>query len=381
MQGKDSLSLDAHAHVAPSRSACDLADAGAVLACTLSLDEARGVARRRDPLVAWGVGCHPWLVEAQASFSRALFEELVERAGVVGEVGLDARWSKVSMDDQMRVFRTVLEVVQRSPRILSIHSFTATRRVLDELRRTPVAAPILHGWTGTADETREAVALGCSFSVHSAVARRSVFHTAVPPERILVESDQGWADPPAAIPCRVEWVEHLLSVQLKRPREEVRRLAWANLATIVQETGTRHLLPPELGALLDGPRRDPESPARLLTGSAPALHGRYTAARGDGVTKRDPVRALESLPNIGAEAAGRLREVGIATPEELARVGSVEAARLLARARPLDPPCRSLLSGLEGAIRGVRWHAIPREEREALWTAYCHVRGNGYAKP
>jgi DNA transformation protein len=80
--------------------------------------------------------------------------------------------------------------------------------------------------------------------------------------------------------------------------------------------------------------------------------------------------ALESLPNIGAEVAARLREAGILTSAELEGLGSVEAAVRLARVRPEAAPCRSMLSGLEGAIRGVRWHAIPKEERERLWTAY-----------
>ncbi len=56
--------------------------------------------------------------------------------------------------------------------------------------------------------------LGCYFSVHSAVARYSIFRTQVPRERLLVESDHGWADPPGAIPHRVIWVEYLLSVDL-----------------------------------------------------------------------------------------------------------------------------------------------------------------------
>jgi TatD DNase family protein len=113
-----------------------------------------------------------------------------------------------------------------------------------------VAIPVLHWWTGNAEETREAVALGCYFSVHSAVARYSKFRTAVPPERILIETDHGWDDPPAAIPCRIEWAEYLLEQQLKRNREEVRRLAWQNLAAIVHRTGTLHLLPAELAALV-----------------------------------------------------------------------------------------------------------------------------------
>jgi len=79
---------------------------------------------------------------------------------------------------------------------------------------------------------------------------------------------------------------------------------------------------------------------------------------------------LQALPNIGDEVASRLREVGITTPDGLRRLGSVQAAVRMAAARSADPPCRSMLSGLEGAIRGVRWHAIPKDERDRLWEAF-----------
>ena len=91
--------------------------------------------------------------------------------------------------------------------------------------------------------------------------------------------------------------------------------------------------------------------------------------------------SLESMPNIGKVVASRLREAGVSAPEDLVRIGSVEAACRLARARPEDPPCRSMLSGLEGAIRGVRWHAIPEAERESLWNAYCRHRDEGHGEP
>ncbi len=81
---------------------------------------------------------------------------------------------------------------------------------------------------------------------------------------------------------------------------------------------------------------------------------------------------LTSLPNIGAVVAEKLRAAGVTTAEQLKTLGSVEAAfrlRVLAK-RPEDAPCASMLSGLEGAIRGLRWHAIPKHEREALWRRY-----------
>jgi TatD DNase family protein len=241
--------LDAHAHIDPARRADELAASGAVLAMTLSLDEAALALGRHDPAVAWGVGCHPRKLKAQQAFDAELFRALVERTAVAGEIGLDTG-CRVPLDLQLRTFRQALSVLAGLPRIVSIHSYQATALVIDELRRQPVAVPVLHWWTGSAQETRAAVALGCYFSVHSAVARHSKFRTAVPPERILVESDHGYADPPAAIPCRIEWVEHLVAQQLRLDREGVRRLAWRNLATIVRLTGTARLLPERLRAAL-----------------------------------------------------------------------------------------------------------------------------------
>ena len=80
--------------------------------------------------------------------------------------------------------------------------------------------------------------------------------------------------------------------------------------------------------------------------------------------------ALIDLPNIGEEVARLLSSAGIRSPNELKRLGSVAAAARIARIRPADPPCQSMLSGLEGAIRGVRWHSIPKAERAALWKEY-----------
>jgi TatD DNase family protein len=245
-------SLDAHAHVDPTRNADELAESGAVLAMTLSLDEAAVTIDRHDPNIAWGVGCHPRKVRAQKSFDKEKFRDLAERTAVVGEIGLDTglHYSHASLETQLRTFRETLEIVADLPRIVSIHSYRATELVIRELRQMPISVPILHWWTGTVEETRDAVELGCYFSVHSAVARHSKFRTAVPRERLLVESDHGLADPPTAIPCRIEWVEHLLATQLKINVKDVRRLVWKNFATIVRQTNTHRLLPSSLAMIV-----------------------------------------------------------------------------------------------------------------------------------
>lgn len=243
-------SLDAHAHLDPARTSDELADSGAVLAMTLSLDEAARIIDRSEPIITWGVGCHPRKLKSQESFDAELFAKLAKRTAIVGEIGLDTG-SRVPLEIQLRTFRQTLEIVHELPRFVSIHSYRAAGLVIKELRRKPIVAPVLHWWTGTADETREAVALGCYFSVHSAVARHSKFRTAVPRDRILVESDHGYADPPAAIPLRVGWVEHLVAQQLITGVKDVRRLVWHNFATIVRKTETQMLLPEPIKAIID----------------------------------------------------------------------------------------------------------------------------------
>ena len=241
--------LDAHAHLDPSRSPEDFSTSGAVLAMSLSLDMAEVCLERSDPLIAWGVGCHPRFLRFQEDFEIRRFRALAERSAIIGEIGLDMG-SRVPLEKQVKIFRQILEKVAGMPRLVSIHSYQATDLVLMELERCPVAIPVLHWWTGNVAETKKAVELGCYFSIHSAVARHSKFRLHVPPERILVESDHGMNDPPAAIPCRVEWVEYLAAQQYGMEVKELRQLVYQNLARIFKETNTIQLLPEPFVKLL-----------------------------------------------------------------------------------------------------------------------------------
>lgn len=234
--------LDSHAHINPSHSQVDLGASGAVLAMSLALDEAEHALQRSDGFIAWGVGCHPRFLRSQEEFNVNRFRALVEQTAIVGEVGMDAG-SRVSLEMQRKIFRQVLETIASKPRLVSIHSFHATGLVLQELQYCPVAVPVLHWWTGNVAETEKAVELGCFFSIHSAVARHSKFRLHVPQDRILVESDHGYNDPPAAIPCRIEWVEYLAAQQYDMGVKELRKLAWTNLWRIFCRTKTSHLVP------------------------------------------------------------------------------------------------------------------------------------------
>lgn len=74
---------------------------------------------------------------------------------------------------------------------------------------------------------------------------------------------------------------------------------------------------------------------------------------------------LSKLPNISKVNERKLMEAGIETPEQLYAMGSREA--LLRVRTKVDPEaCLSMLYALEGAIRGVRWHDLPKEVKEDL---------------
>ena len=73
---------------------------------------------------------------------------------------------------------------------------------------------------------------------------------------------------------------------------------------------------------------------------------------------------LTNLPNIGPALAEKLNQIGVTTFDDLAEMGSIEA---VIRIGETDmSACYNMLYALEGAIRGVRWHGIPREERAQL---------------
>jgi DNA transformation protein len=81
---------------------------------------------------------------------------------------------------------------------------------------------------------------------------------------------------------------------------------------------------------------------------------------------------LMNLPNIGSKLAAELLKVGIDTPEMLVALGSVETMLRITRERPHTG--YNLLYALEGAIRGVRWHSLPRKELIHLRTEYDRRR-------
>lgn len=85
--------------------------------------------------------------------------------------------------------------------------------------------------------------------------------------------------------------------------------------------------------------------------------GRRAGRRGD-----DPLAAMR---NLGPISAARLRAVGIDSPEELRRVGAVEAYRRLKEGHPFDISL-VFLYALHGAVTDTDWRQLNESTRARL---------------
>jgi TatD DNase family protein len=142
------------------------------------------------------LGLHPQLAH-QRSNELELFDSLLPSAKYVGEIGLDGGKSyKEHWDLQLKVFRHILNSVGRAGgRIMTIHSRASAASVLEELKGVP-GIPVLHWFTGTQRQLKQAIEIGCWFSVGPAMLNTKKGRQLVsimPKERVLTETDGPFA--------------------------------------------------------------------------------------------------------------------------------------------------------------------------------------------
>lgn len=84
---------------------------------------------------------------------------------------------------------------------------------------------------------------------------------------------------------------------------------------------------------------------------------------------------LSELPNIGKVLEQRLDAVGVRTPADLSELGSLGVLQRLEAVN--DPACLNMLYALEGALRGMRWHDLPRETKDQLKADLKRLQAGG----
>lgn len=185
---------------------------------------------RRFPSIVPAFGCHPWYLRARAPDWAATLESWLDRTpgAVVGEIGLDRwmlenpdRWREHAgpdagdppgMEDQAAAFQQQLQMATDRNVSASIHclrAFGPLRELLESNPR-PARGFLLHSYGGPAELVPVFARLGGYFSfpgwfIHERKGRQRETFRAVPPDRLLVETDAPDQLPPAA------WNRHPLS--------------------------------------------------------------------------------------------------------------------------------------------------------------------------
>jgi TatD DNase family protein len=173
-------------------------------------DEARLAARHSDVAVSFGI--HPQRVaeldDAAGDDMLAALARALERSGAstspsvracaVGEIGLDAVGERrASLARQERLFRAQLALARRHGLPVALHVLGAGAHGAALAVLADAGAPsggVLHSCSASAELVREYLALGLSISFAGAVSNSNANKTlaaarAVPPERLLVETD------------------------------------------------------------------------------------------------------------------------------------------------------------------------------------------------
>ena len=235
--------IDAHCHLdlypEPKSVAQQAAEKGvfvvSVTTTPLAWSRTRQLADAHATIVT-ALGMHPQLVGSRPD-DLEHFEGLVPEAEWLGEIGIDGSPDhRDTLRQQVDAFRHILTVASRSGgRVLSIHSRSAPAAVLQELRAQPQAGTaVLHWFSGSRRQLREAIDLGCWFSINAPMLRSERGRALIqrmPKDRLLTETDGPFVqtDGTPSYPWDMPDTERMLAELWREPHDDVKSQLWSNL--------------------------------------------------------------------------------------------------------------------------------------------------------
>jgi TatD DNase family protein len=160
-----------------------------------------------DSRVLPSYGLHPWYVDSRSvDWYENLESRLRAERSVVGEIGIDRGLPRRDDAIQEEVFLRQLDLGYRLNRAVTIHCVKAWGRLEALLKthtgRLPGPGFLLHAYGGSAEMVPGFADLGAyfsfsSFATHERTAKRRKALTAIPEDRLLIETDAPALLPPS----------------------------------------------------------------------------------------------------------------------------------------------------------------------------------------
>lgn len=153
-----------------------------------------------NPLVACGLGIHPWSVDGSTDLTG--LEDLFPACDFIGEVGLDFYWEKREefYDRQVEVLAYFIQKAGEYQKVLNLHTKGGEEKLLDMLQENQAYGHLIHWYSGPLDLVPAFLDLGSYFTISVDVGRSEKTDQLIdllPLDRILTESDG---------PTSLDWV-------------------------------------------------------------------------------------------------------------------------------------------------------------------------------
>jgi len=144
------------------------------------------------------LGLHPEVADQKFDELDLLLSS-IHKADFIGEIGIDgsSRYLKTFEKQELIFDSTLRECEKAGGRIISIHSRGAASKVLLIIKKYPnCGTPILHWFSGSITELKNAIEMRCYFSVNSLMLKSKKgrdLASRIPSDLVLPESDGPFA--------------------------------------------------------------------------------------------------------------------------------------------------------------------------------------------
>ena len=133
-------------------------------------------------------GVHPWYADSVRPGDMLPY---MEKACLVGEIGLDSIWCTTPMDAQRRAFAAQLDWAAAHHKGVVLHTKGMEREIARIIRGFPNPV-VVHWYSGGTDALEEFLSQSCYFTIGPDIAVNPAVQAAarlVPDNRILFETD------------------------------------------------------------------------------------------------------------------------------------------------------------------------------------------------